>query len=249
MPHDVSIHEQRDRAESFGAVADDYDRYRPDYPDELIDDLVAARPTTVLDVGCGTGKAARMLAARGPSVLGVEIDPNMAAVAGTHGIEVEVSSFEQWDARGRSFDLVTCAQAWHWIDPVRAAPKLAGLLNPGGTAALFWNFEDVDPQSRAAVRTVYRRLAPELLEEPQNKPGLHLDGLVATHAFRTVEARTYRWDRALGVEDWVGMLGTHSDHLLLGPRRLAEVQGALRSALAGGEVRLAGGTYSIWARA
>src|SRR3954454_7614859 len=111
------MHANRARAESFGAVAANYDRYRPGYPETLIDDLLALRPTDVLDIGCGTGKAARQLVARGLDVLGVEIDPEMAAVARAHGLAVEVVGFEQWEPAGRTFDLIVCGQAWHWIDP------------------------------------------------------------------------------------------------------------------------------------
>ena len=71
----------------------------------------------MLDVGCGTGKVARGLLARGLDVLGVELDPRMAALARAHGVEVEVAAFEDWDDRGRTFDLITFGDAWHWIDP------------------------------------------------------------------------------------------------------------------------------------
>ena len=71
----------RARAESFGSVASDYARLRPSPPAELVDELVALAPSRVLDVGCGTGKVAGALAARGLSVLGIEIDVRMAALA------------------------------------------------------------------------------------------------------------------------------------------------------------------------
>jgi SAM-dependent methyltransferase len=253
MPHDVSVHEQRDRAESFGNVAEEYDRFRPTYPDALIDDLVALHPGRVLDVGCGTGKAARLLAARGLPVLGVEIDPKMAAVARSHGIEVEVASFEQWNAAGRRFDLVVSAQAWHWVDPAVGAPKLAGLLNPGGAAALFWNFEEIDEPTRVALDEVYRRLAPELLEPAEKRDDeTHVKLLEATGAFGDLTVQVNPGQRLLSVEHFVGKLGTQSDHLMLGPQRLADVQAALRpalrSALGGADVVLTGGTYTIWAR-
>jgi predicted RNA methylase len=51
------------------------------YPDALLDDLATLRPAHVLDVGCGTGKAAVGLARSGLSVLSVELDPRMAEVA------------------------------------------------------------------------------------------------------------------------------------------------------------------------
>src|SRR2546430_12182297 len=69
------------RARSFGAVAADYDRYRPRYPDQLADDVVAALPgRRVLEVGAGTGIATAAFAARGMAMTCVEPDAEMAAV-------------------------------------------------------------------------------------------------------------------------------------------------------------------------
>jgi trans-aconitate methyltransferase len=92
------LHDDRRRAVSFGDDPAAYDRERPSYPPALIDELMATGPRRVLDVGCGTGKAGRLLAARGCEVLGVEADPRMAAVARAHGLEVEVARFEEWAA-------------------------------------------------------------------------------------------------------------------------------------------------------
>lgn len=248
---DNPVHLNRARAESFGSIAASYDRYRPSYPEALIDELVALRPAAVLDVGCGTGKAARLLTARGLPVLGVEIDPEMAAVARNHGVTVEIGSFEKWDDADRRFDLIISAQAWHWVNPQIGAPKAARLLNAGGVVTLFWNFDELDEATRAVVDPIYRELAPDLDTNRPNTPGARLEELRATRAFSSVETRTYGWQRTLTVDDWIGMVGTHSDHLLLGPERLARVQEALREALrqAGPTVRLTGGTYTIWARA
>lgn len=250
MPHDELTHEQRDRAESFGAVAAAYDTYRPSYPARLVDDLTAGRPADILDIGCGTGKAARLFADRGARVLGVEIDPGMAAVARSHGLPVEVAAFERWDDRGRTFDLVTCAQAWHWVNPAVAAPKAARLLNPGGTLALFWNIDELAPDVRAVVEGVYRQEAPELVKpRDAGDDQTHLRALQAAGAFSTVEAVTYPGERVWSVDEWIGNVGTQSNHLLLGPR-LPRVLGALRAGLTewGGEVRTTGGTYLIRAQ-
>jgi SAM-dependent methyltransferase len=141
-----NTHQHREVAEGFGDDAARYDRARPSYPRELIDRILAASPRgsgdpapTVLDIGIGTGIVARLLQARGATVLGVEPDPRMAEVARGSGIEVEVAKIEDWDPMGRLFDAAVSGQAWHWVDPVTGAAVAARALRPGGLLALFWN--------------------------------------------------------------------------------------------------------------
>ena len=88
----------------------------------------------MLDVGCGTGKAARLLIERGCDLLGVEPDPSMAAIARSHGISVEEATFESWDSRGRMYDLIVSGQAWHWVDPMLGVDESGFAAAPGGTA-------------------------------------------------------------------------------------------------------------------
>src|ERR1017187_6342704 len=115
MPEHLSerTHQNRARALAFGGVAATYDRARPSYPPALIDALVDLAPHQVLDVGCGTGKAARLLVERGCDVLGIEPDPSMAAIARSHGITVDEATFESWEPGGRMYDLIVSGQAWH----------------------------------------------------------------------------------------------------------------------------------------
>ena len=150
------LHLDRARAESFGSVADNYDRYRPGFSAALIDQLAAVRPNGVLDIACGTGKVSVALASRGLDVVGVELDPRMAEIARGHGIPVEIATFENWDPNGRQFDLITCGNAWHWINPALGIPKVAKLLRPGGTMARLWSFYTVDEPLSSAIDAIYR---------------------------------------------------------------------------------------------
>jgi SAM-dependent methyltransferase len=231
------VHTQRQRAGSFGAVAAEYDAARPTYPDQLVDDLLADDPADVLDIGCGTGKAGRLFAARRLPVLGVEADPKMAAVARGHGLTIDVAPFETWDARGRTFDLIICGQAWHWIDPALGGPKLASLLRPHATAALFWNRGELDDPVRAALDVVYREHAPELLDarHPATQQPYGRD-LRESGRFGRVEERVYRWQRSYTRDEWLALVQTHSDHLLLAPqqrRRLVAGLGAVLDRIGG----------------
>jgi SAM-dependent methyltransferase len=255
MPSEGRFHTDRTRAESFGGVADQYDQFRPSYPKALVDDLAALHPADVLDVGCGTGKAARLLTERGLQVLGVEVDPQMAAVARGHGLDVEVASFEAWQPGDRHFDLITCAQAWHWVDPAVAIPKAAALLRPGGTLALFWNYDELDEPAQGAFDDVYRKHAPELLRSvvvggnrQTDRP--HVEDLEASGLFASVRTTTYRWERTYTGAEWLGLVGTHSDHLGLHQARRAALLDALSATIEalGGTIASHYGTYSAFAR-
>ena len=82
--------------QTFDQAADSYDRVRPEYPDELFDDLVALTGVTpgdhLLEVGCATGKATRPLARRGFRITCVELGAGLAAAARVNlaGFPVEV---------------------------------------------------------------------------------------------------------------------------------------------------------------
>ena len=242
------LHGDRDRAESFGSRAEQYDRLRPAYPVALIDDLVSLDAWDVVDVGCGTGKAALALIDRGLRVLGVEPDEAMAAVARRHGVPVDVATFEAWDPEGRAFDLLTAGHAWHWVNPVMGLRKAASVVIPGGTVALFWNYHALEEPLPETLERVYAACAPELEvlgRDPTGSPDS--DPFLGSDQFTPGEPRIYRWPRELSANEWVDMLATFSDHQCLGKDRLLDLQDALRAAIdkSGGTVRSLCGTY-VW---
>jgi SAM-dependent methyltransferase len=227
----------RHRAESFGGSAEDYDRSRPDYPPAAIDDLVAPGPADALDIGCGTGKLGRLLAERGVSVVGVEIDERMAAVARAHGLRVEVASFESWEPAGARFDLLVAGQSWHWIDPDAGARKAAELLRPGGRLALLWNYATFDPPVRTRLEDAYLSTAPQMVESsvllgrgPSTVPEI-ADRLRAAGRFAAVEHQRYPWLHRYTRDEWLALITTHSDHLVLPDAQRARVLAAVGDAI------------------
>lgn len=79
-----------DGASLFGAVAEDYDRYRPELPEAVLDWLLPSGCRVALDLGAGTGSATRVLARRAPQVIAVEPDPRMRALIAGRAPEAEV---------------------------------------------------------------------------------------------------------------------------------------------------------------
>ncbi|MBA2774343.1 MAG: class I SAM-dependent methyltransferase, partial [Nocardioidaceae bacterium] len=67
------------RALTFGQMAEEYDRWRPGYPDAAVDWLAPPAPGRVADVGAGTGRLTSLLLSRGLTVEAVEPDPRMRA--------------------------------------------------------------------------------------------------------------------------------------------------------------------------
>jgi SAM-dependent methyltransferase len=210
-------HEHRDVAESFGATAEQYDRARPDYPTEIISRIVDAAPGRhLLDVGIGTGIAARQFQAAGCTVLGVEPDERMAELARAGGTEVEVARFEEWEPAGRTFDAVVAAQAWHWVDPLAGAVTAAEVLRPGSRLTVFWNVFQPPPEVGAAMSDAFRRFVPDA-PVFYDRPAIDLyrsmvekaaDGMVQADAFHAPEEWRQSWSRDYTQAEWLAMLPT-----------------------------------------
>ncbi len=156
----------------FNEVPELYDRVRPGYPNELFADLVTItgmdERSSVLEVGCGTGQATRSLAALGCSVTAIEPGEEMAAlarrrIAAFGNVEVETSMFEEWDDRGRRFDVLVAASSWHWVDPSIGWQRAHDVLRPAGWMALLGNVvvrRPGEPEVYAETADLHERFCP-----------------------------------------------------------------------------------------
>lgn len=127
----------------FGHAAEEFERYRPDYPRELFDHILAAVPSDprqrAVDLGAGTGKSTRALLPYFREVIAIEPDPGMAAKLKeetpqviVHGVTAE--DFSQPDS---TVDLVTVGNALHWMDLQRVFANAHSWLRPGGVFAVY----------------------------------------------------------------------------------------------------------------
>ncbi|WP_431682987.1 class I SAM-dependent methyltransferase [Kitasatospora sp. KL5] len=242
----------RNLAESFGTDPARYDRARPRYPDAMVAAVAARIPgPEVVDVGIGTGIAARQFRAAGCTVLGVEADPRMAEWTRHRGIDVEVAAFEAWDPAGRTFDAVVSGQTWHWVDPVAGAAKAAEALRPGGRLAVFWN-ADRPPQDVArAFAEVYGRLLPGSPAHRRWASAGTVDGYAmlcakaaggirSTGAYGDPEQWSFSWERTYGREEWLDQLPTTGGHSGLPSADLAKLLDGI-----GEVVDAAGGSFTM----
>ncbi len=234
----------------FGQVADLYDRHRPSYPPQLVDDLLAAARVgnggRVLEVGAGTGKATELFAQRGAVVVGVEPSAAMAALARRRcaafpNVTILESDFEDLDLGGERFPLLYAAQAWHWIDPEVRYRRARMALSDGGRLGVFWNRPAWGPSElRTALSVAYRRHAPEM---PADSP-LHPDNpqpqgdddwvaeIAAVAGFTAPEVHLYDWSLDYAADDYAALMNTLSDFQQLEAERRQRLLEAIRTTIA-----------------
>jgi SAM-dependent methyltransferase len=222
------------RARTFGARAEDYERWRPSYPPDAVAWLVPPGAARVADVGAGTGKLTGPLLALGLEVVAVEPDPDMLAVLRReHPAAVpHLAGADALPIPDASVDAVLAGQAWHWFPHERTVTEVRRVLRPGGWLGLVWN----GPDPREVWEYDLARLDPDtsgrdFLADPADEP-FEVDGLAADE----LEWATFRWLREIDGPGLAGRLRTQSAFAVMPPgerERLIDAMVAVVTAEAG----------------
>lgn len=227
----------RDRLKTtFNQAAELYDRARPYYPEQLFDDIVdltGLQPDgTLLEIGCGTGRATLPLARRGFRIACVELGENLAAVArrylaGFPQVNVVTCPFETWDSHGETFDMVLAATCWDWIDPNIRYRRASDLLKPHGRLAIVGTghaFPTDADRFFFDIQDVYRALDMQPATEtwppplPQDVPDIR-EEIESTGLFGEVHVRRYVWELMYTADEYIELLNTFSSHIALEPQK------------------------------
>ena len=157
-----------EQARSFDRAAGEYERGRPSWPPEVLDRFPVPDDATVLDLGAGTGKLTRVLAARYAQVIALEPLAEMRAILAEQVPSAEVlpGVAEAIPLDDAVVDAVFTGQAFHWFANDIAVAEIARVLRPGGVLARMWN-EAVDP---SPLPPEYDRRLEELHEAMRPPP-------------------------------------------------------------------------------
>ena len=188
-----------------------YQRARPGYPVELFDDLREAgvRPgARVLEIGRAPGRPRPAWWACGAQVVAVELGPGLAATLRRRfaGVEVIVSTFEEWPPPDEPFDAVAGFTSWHWLHPALRTAKAATLLRPGGIlatvttehvaggtddffAAVQRCYETWDPATPPGLVLPASHNVPPALDEVDTSPLFELAHPAASHGGHHLQHR------------------------------------------------------------
>ncbi len=165
---------ERSYGRVFNEVAVEYDRYRPAYPDALVDQACEvahiADGDRVLEIGCGTGQLTRSLLARGLRVTALEPGDQLILLAEENlkdagDVELIHARLEDTQLPRESYAAVFSASAIHWVDPDASWRKIADALAPGGRLALIQYFglqEQRSADDQQALLSALRRHASEI---------------------------------------------------------------------------------------
>jgi SAM-dependent methyltransferase len=215
------------RALSFGAIAEAYERFRPEYPAELYDVVAtyAGKPIRrALEIGAGTGKATRLFAEHGVAVTATEPDAAMLAeLRKTAPATVKTVRGTLEDLRpDGTYDLVYAAAALHWTRAEGRWSRVAAHLEPEGVFACFGGpFRLTDPEIEQAVRVARAPFLEDdevpspdgtAPEAPMQWPGTELQ---KSPLFIDVRQFDIQRRLAISAHQYIGYLSTVSAYLQL----------------------------------
>jgi len=192
----------------FESLAGAYAAARPTYPDALYDAL-PLDGATVADVGAGTGISTRGMLERGARVVAFDLAPAMLSRVGANPslLGTAVADAHALPLRDGAVDLVTYAQAFHWVRAEAAVAEARRVLRAGGALATWWNNSDArgepwwDAQQDELERSVDGYSRHYRSDDPT--PAMRT-------AFGNVEAIEVPWVRRLDVETYVVFLASKS---------------------------------------
>jgi SAM-dependent methyltransferase len=215
--------------ESFNTVAELYARYRPGYPEAVVEDVVRSAEISpgsrVLEIGCGAGQLSVPLAERGAELQAVELGADLARIARRRlapfpTAKVHVAAFESWPLPQEPFDAVVCANAFHWLDPDVRFAQAAAALRPGGRLAIVapHHVRGDDPGFFRQTNRCYVRWGlgddPEWLPPTAEELSPDYPEIADCPAFGSVERHRLEAVRRFTTESYIGMLRT--DSLIIG---------------------------------
>ena len=249
----------------FGLTADDYRRHRAGFPVQLMVRLrqrgIGGPGRRVLDIGTGTGSLARLFAAEGAEVTG--IDPAAPLLAQAReldrraGVEVRyaVGTAEDLGFPDASFDVVAAGQCWHWLRAAQASAEIRRVLRPGGDVVIA-HFDWIPLPGNVVSATEALILAHNSLWTMAGGTGLYPRWLgdLSQAGFTDIETFSFDLDVRYTPESWVGRIRASAGVAAsLPPPAVAafstELEGLLSQQFPGTELTIAHRVWAVTAKA
>lgn len=210
------------QSEQFDKSADYYDRFRPSYPEELINCIIGNTGVTtdarILEIGAGSGKATELFVKRGLNMYCIEPGESLVTAGQkkfsyTDRVKYCTSRFEDWKELKEHFDLAISAQAFHWVPKPIGFQKCASALKPDGFIGLFWNLylTHDEPIDYELAETGMFLLQSEEACETRIKS--HIEEINTSSCFKEPVVYRFPWTQRYTTEEYVGFMKTGNQYL------------------------------------
>ncbi|MBS1565098.1 MAG: class I SAM-dependent methyltransferase [Bacteroidetes bacterium] len=195
----------------FSNRVENYVKYRPSYPAAILPffetELGLQQGQRIADIGSGTGLFAKPLLESGYAVTCIEPNDAMRQagereLGGYEGFSSRKHRAEQTGLRGHSVDLITVAQAFHWMDPEMTKKEFNRILKPGGHIVLAWNLRLSNTPFMEAYNALKEKYRVE--ETPARRDDEHT--LSAFFAPKEMKVKTFENNQLLRFEELKGQL-------------------------------------------
>ena len=219
---------------TFDTAADLYNRMRPGYVDELynaiFDYINIGKDSRVVEVGSGTGQATLPVLKTGCALTAVEYGENLSQVLKDRFKEYDrfnviTGKFEDATLEENTFDLVFSATAFHWVPEEIGYPKVYSILKEGGAFARFANRPHIsadDPELAREIDDIYNdhyntyyNVKPGTKVWFTEDKAKEISLIPAKYGFEDIKYHLFYRTREFTSEEYIGLLGTYSDHIAI----------------------------------
>jgi ubiquinone/menaquinone biosynthesis C-methylase UbiE len=226
-------------ASRFDNRVENYVKYRPHYPKDLLDlfrnDMNLQKSAVIADIGSGTGISARLFLENGNEVIGIE--PNQLMREAAKEYLSEFSNFKVIDGTAenttledQSIDLIIAAQAFHWFKNQDALNEFRRILCKNGYISLIWNERQLD--SNDFLRKYERFLTEFGTDYQQVRHDLITKETLETFFNTNFKSETFQNSQTLDFEGLLGRILSSSYMPAENHPRFAEMQKSLKQLFA-----------------
>lgn len=225
----------KNQSEVFDIASDYYDKFRPSYPQELINCIIIETGidinSRILEIGAGSGKATELFVNKGFDMYCIEPGEKSAAVAlkkfgPTSRVEYCICRLEDWEGKKEYFDLAISAQAFHWVPKPIGFIKCASALKSNGYIGLFWNLyltynEPIDAE--LSETGIFLLQSEESCEERIKS---HIEEIKSSGCFKEAIVYRFPWSQRYTTDEYIGYMKTCNWYLSASEnnRQAAEVK-------------------------
>jgi ubiquinone/menaquinone biosynthesis C-methylase UbiE len=198
--------------DNFSKQAASYSRYRPDYPNKMMDYLVSfvKNKSMALDVATGNGQVAHQLSRYFEKVYATDISQNQLDNAiQVPNLVYKLEPAEKTSFENQTFDLITVAQAIHWFDFDLFYKEIYRVLKPDGIFAILgYGLFSTNAESDVIIRNYYYNIVGSYWDEERK----YLDENYETipFPFDEIKAESFENNFAWSFEELIGYLETWS---------------------------------------